>query len=493
MKIKLLLLCFILAFISSKAQRYVYDYNSRCNAAYQQYLSLNLTAGSNLIRQELMTNPYNLMATYLADYEDCLLLLMNGDSRDYEQRDSHFDERLSLLSKGNDQSPWYRLCRAGIYFHWALVHIRFNENLKAATKFRRSFLLLKENSRHHPDFPQNKIFLGLEEAIVGTLPENYQWLASIFGMKGNVKRGVAQLSSFINSTDANTALRQEAVIFNCYIRFYLLSQQDEVWNFVNSNQFPVKNNLFHAFVRSNLALNFRKGDIATQTLKYAQTLEAYKNYPILDYEMGSALLHQLDDEAITYLNRFLTRYQGRFFVKDAYQKLCYSYYVQGNTAKANFYKERVLKLGTKSVDADKQAQRFAESGTYPAATVLQARLLSDGGYYQQALQRLQTTDIKGLGITDKLEYYFRLARIYDELNKDDKAIQYYQTTINLGRDRKEHFAARSALQMGMMYERSGAITEALRSYNECLSMRDHDFQANIDQQAKAGVNRLSQK
>jgi len=493
MKIKLLLLCFILSFTSSKAQQYVYDYNSRCNAAYQQYLSLNLSSGSNLIRQELMANPYNLMATYLADYEDCLLLLMNGDSRDYEQRDGHFEERLNLLSRGNDQSPWYRLCKAGIYFHWALVHVRFSENLKAATKFRRSFLLLKENSRLHPDFAQNKIFLGLEEAIVGTLPENYQWLASIFGMRGNVKKGVAQLSSFINGSNTNTPLRQEAVIFNCYIRFYLLSQQDEVWNFVNSSQFPVQNNLFHAFVRSNLALNFRKGDIATQTLKYAQTLESYKNYPILDYEMGGALLHQLDDDATTYLNRFLARYHGRFFVKDAYQKLCYSYYVQGSTAKAGFYREQILRQGTKNVDADKQAQRFAESNTYPAAAIMQARLLSDGGYYQQALQRLQTTDIKGLTIADKLEYYFRLARIYDESNKDDKAIQYYQTTINLGRERKEHFAARSALQMGMIYERSGKLTDALRSYNECLSMKNHDFQSNIDQQAKAGVNRLTQK
>ncbi|HRO43266.1 MAG TPA: hypothetical protein PL009_10560 [Flavipsychrobacter sp.] len=493
MKLRLLLAFLFLSFNTLRAQNYVFDYNSRCHAAYQQYLSLNLEAGNALIRQEIMSNPYNLMATYLADYDDWLMLLMNGDNRDYEQRAGHFDERLNLLSKGDENSPWFRVCKAGIYFHWALVHIRFGENLKAATTFRRSFLLLKENNKRFPDFPQNKIFLGLEEAVVGTIPENYQWLASIFGMKGSVKKGVALLNSFINNSDNNTPLRNEAIIYNCYLRFYLMSQQEEVWRFVNSSQFPVQNNLFHSFIRANFALNYRKSDAALQVLKNAQSIDDYKNFPIMDYEMGTALLHKLDANSVVYFNKFLSSYKGKFFVKDAHQKLAYAYYVQQNYPKANYHREQALKEGSRTTDADKQAYRFAENNVYPSVPILQARLLSDGGYYKPALQKLQNVDIKSLNITDKLECYFRLGRIHDELNNDTKAVEYYKTTINLGRNRKEHFAARSALQMGMMYERLGKITEAVKCYTDCLSMKEHDFQSNIDQQAKAGVNRLTQK
>ena len=179
-----LLLFLLLTATPGLAATYVFDYNTRCHSAYQQYMSLNLSRGTALIRQELTANPYNLMATYLADYEDCLLLLMNGDPADYQQRQGHLQERLKLLANGDDRSPWFRLSKAGVHFHWALVYIRFGENLKAATSFRRSFLLLKENNRLFPGFPQNKIFLGVEEAVVGTIPEDYQWLASIFGMKG---------------------------------------------------------------------------------------------------------------------------------------------------------------------------------------------------------------------------------------------------------------------------------------------------------------------
>jgi hypothetical protein len=135
------------------------------------------------------------MATYLADYSDCLLLLMNGDRRDYKQRAGHLDERMQLIEKGDNKNPWFRLCKAGLYFHWALVSVRFGENFKAATTFRKSFLLLKENNKLFPNFPQNKIFMGVEEAVVGTIPSDYQWLATIFGMKGNVKNGISKMTS----------------------------------------------------------------------------------------------------------------------------------------------------------------------------------------------------------------------------------------------------------------------------------------------------------
>jgi len=491
MRLTLLFAFLFLGYKCIYGANYVYDYNSRCEAAYQHYMSLNLDAGTGLIRQELMSNPYNLMATYLADYEDCLILLMNGDSKDYEQRDGHFQERLNLLDKGDSRSPWFRLCKAGVYFHWALIHLRFGENLKATTTFRRSFLLLKENEKLFPGFPQNKIFLGLEEAIVGTIPENYQWLASIFGMKGDVKKGLTMLGSFINSADQHAPLRNEAVIYHCYLRFYLMSQQEEVWKFVNSPQFPVQNNLLHAFVKANIALNYRKADAAIQVLKAAQTLDYYKKFPILDYEMGSALLHKLDESASNYLEKFLSHYRGKTFVKDAHQKLSLHYYMLHNFPKSNLHREQIFSAGSKITDADKQALRFAEINFYPAVPVLEARLLTDGGYYKQALAKLQNVDIRSLNMTDKLECYFRLARIYDEIDQDEKAAEFYRTTINLGRTRREHFAARSALQLGLMYERLGRIQDALKAYKDCLSMKEHDFQANIDQQAKAAVNRLT--
>lgn len=474
------------------AQEYTYDYNDNCANAYRQYLSMQPAEGNAAVLREIHDNPYNLMATYLADYDDFLVLTFNGNASEYRQRKSHMDDRLDLLDKGNEQSPWFRFCKAGIYLHWAVIHGRFGENFKAATTFRKSFQLLKENRQKFPAFGPNNVFLGLEEAVVGTIPEDYKWLASVFGLKGNVKNGIARLTTFINSTSGNDIFHDEAIVYQCYLKFYLLSHQQEVWNFVNSNQFPAQTNLLFAFVKTNLAINYRKAESALQVLKSVHTLGNYNSFPVMDYEMGNALLLKLDFSCIGYLQRYINRNAGKLYTKDSWQKIAYAWYLQGNKQKAQFCKEQILKSGNELTDADKQARRFAEGADWPNPLLLQARLLTDGGYYTQALAKLTNiTEASFTNISDKLEFNFRLGRIYDELNDDDRAFRYYRAAIVMGKDRPEHFAARSALQMGFVYERRGKLQEALACYRLCLSMRNHDFQSSLDQQAKAGINRLS--
>lgn len=455
-------------------------------------MSLNLKEGNAYIIAEMKDNPYNLMATYIADYEDCLLLLFNGDKNDLTQRKSHLETRLSILDKGDKRSPWYRICKAGLYLHWAFVNIRFGENFKAANNFRKSYSLLKQNRQLYPGFVYNDIFFGLEETIVGTVPDEYKWIASIFGIKGNVKKGVQRLNSFISTNDQTTPLYNEAVIYYCYLKFYLMSEQAEVWNFVNNkNNFPLKDNLLHQFVKANIALNFRKADAAIETLNEAQKNPSYRMFPIFDYEMGSAYLHKTDVIAVRYFEDFLKRFHGNFFVKDCWQKIAQAYYINNDLQKATSSKDKILIYGTAVVDADKQAQRFAEENKWPDKRLLGARLLIDGGYYKEALEKLgKYKEVHFNTIVDKLEYNFRLGRIYDELGKDQLAFKYYQAVYNAGKGRKEHFAARAALQMAFIFEKQNNKPAALQKYNDCLSLKGHDFQNSIDQQAKAGINRL---
>lgn len=479
--------------ICTKAQHFTFEYNSNCKKAYAQYLSLQLQEGNATIIQEVRQNPYNLLATYIADYDDFLLLLFNGNSTEWKQRKGHFDDRLDLINKGDDKSPWLRLCKAGIYLHWAVIHGRFGENFKVATQFRKSYQLLKENKEKFPGFTPNDVFLGLEEAVVSTIPEDYKWLASVFGMKGNVKNGITKLTNYLNaSTVTNDFLREEALLYNCYLKFYLLSQQGEVWNFVNSNDFSVQGNLLRTFVKTNISLNYRKAETAIQTLHYAQTLSNYNQFPTMDYEFGNALMLKLDyANALVYLQRYSMRNAGKLYTKDCWQKMSLAWYLQQNPAKAQYCLEQIKKQGNAMVDADKQAQHFAEAGIWPQPSLLQARLLIEGGFYNQALTKLSTLKENELGISDKLEYYFRLGRIYDEIDDDTKALQFYRAAINAGQERQEQFAARSALQIALMYERKNNRKEAINYFQLCLKMRHHDFQSSLDQQAKAGLNRLS--
>ena len=489
------LLFFLVCSLSiNAAPKYTYQYTQGCKNAYHYYLSLRIAQGNAAIKQEIIANPYNLMATYIADYEDCVVLLFNGDKNELAQRKAHQEERLALLQRGDENSPLHRFCQAGIYLHWAFVNVRFGEDWKAGMAFRKSFILLKENKSRFPQFEYNDVFFSMEEAVVGAIPDSYKWVASIFGMKGNIKHGVGELEKFINKHNANDLLYNEAVLYYCYLKFYLQSQQLQVWNYLNSNKYPVDDNLMNAFVKANIAVNYRRADVALQVLNDMKATQEYSQFPIFDYEMACALQMKLDDNAIPYFQRFIQRFRGKLFLKDAWQRMALHYYMRNDIKQATIARDKIKQTGSMQVDADKQAQRFAENTDWPDITLLQARLLIDGGYYTRALSLLSPKKENDFhDISNKIEYNFRSGRIYDELGQYDNAVLYYKRTIAIGRERKEYFAARAALQMGLMMERQEKNKDAIAAYRLCLTMKGHDFQNSIDQQAKAGLNRLTVK
>lgn len=487
----LILILFFSGLQYSWAKDYVFDFNSRCQKAYQAILSLKIEEGRQLLQEELKQNPYNLIPVMLQNYEDCLVLLFNGEPEEYRKRKPNLDKRLAALDKGPSNSPWYRYSKAVMHFQWAAVRIRFDEYFNAGTGFRRSYLLLTDNAKRYPNFQYNQVLLGLEEALVGTVPDNYKWVANMLGLKGDVKKGTAKIFRFINSSSISTPLRDEAIVYYCYLRANLLSEKKEAMRFLDNSQINIESQLLFTFIKTNIALADNQATLAETTLKNRNTNRNYLRIPLLDYQMGVALMQRLDSSCVAYFEKFLTTYKGNIFAKDACQKISLFYVSQGNFAEASKYKNKINQVGNLQFDADKQAQRYAGQKVFPNPDLLQARLLCDGGYFQRALDILtnkKLTDFTEVG--DKLEFTYRYARIYTLSNQHDRAIPYYEATIRGGRNRQEHFAARAALELGYIYEKKGNKQKAIQMYKDCLSMKNHDYKSSLDQRAKAGLNRL---
>jgi tetratricopeptide (TPR) repeat protein len=203
-------------------------------------------------------------------------------------------------------------------------------------------------------------------------------------------------------------------------------------------------------------------------------------------------VHSLDPDAAFYLERFITTFKGRFYVKDVLQKLSWHYYLQGDDAKAKEYRQKVLKSGSTYSEADKQAQKEALTDSWPNKILLQARLLNDGGNYKQALALLHGRNAGSFALPEeKLEFAYRAGRIYDDMGNDSIGIVFYKQAIELGEHRKEHFAARAALQIGYIFEQRRDKQTAKQWFQRCLDMEDHDFKNSLDQRAKAGLARCN--
>jgi hypothetical protein len=446
-----------------------------------------------VIREELAGNPSNFIPVYLADYGDCLTLLFNGDPAQYTLCKGRMEERLDQIDESSVQSPWNLFCKANIYLHWALVSIRFGDNLKAATRFRKSYALLKENKNLYPAFQENNVLLGLEEAVAGAIPDSYKWIAAVFGVKGNINSGIGKITGYLNAhPDGKAPMYEEAMIYYAYLKFYLQQQQETAWTYINAPGFSETGNLMRCFVKANLALNYRKAAEAATVLRTATHLREYNSFPIMDYEMGEALLGRLDPGAEAYFARFLQNYKGRHFVKDAWYKIAQSAYLRQDDKKLANCLQKIRSESNTATDADKQALRFAENPVWPMRELLEVRLLIEGGNYNQALTIIQQINKTRLStITERLEYNFRYGRVLEETGNTTNALLFYQSVVTEGRSRQEQFGARAALQMGLIYERSGQKSQAAAQFKDCLTMKKHDFQSSIDQQAKAGLNRLN--
>ncbi|HTN16988.1 MAG TPA: hypothetical protein VL092_04850 [Chitinophagaceae bacterium] len=473
------------------ASESTFDYNSNCLKAYRHLMALQHEDARLILQAEQKKNPGNIIPHYLLDYADCLNLLFNGAPEDYASLKGNLDKRLERVEQGDQASPWYRFCKANLYLHWALVAMRFNEQFKTASRFRKSFQLLKENGALHPGFEENKVLLGLEQAVAGAIPDNYKWLGSVFGVKGDINKGVSSIVSYLNAhTDGKAMLHEEAMIYYIYLKFYLLNARETAWKYVNSNAYAEKDNLMRSFIKANIALNHRKAGVAEELITKASLLQEYSSFPIFYYELAESRLMQLDYSCIGAYQQFLKNYKGGHFMKDSWLKLAWVAYLQQDKKDRDEAIVQVQKSGNAQTDADKQAQKFAVAPVWPLPAVLEVRLLIDGGLYTKALATIQRIDKQALNSSNLLEYHFRYGRIFEEMGQYENALVFYTTTISAGRQRQEYYAARAALQSGFIYEAQGKKAAAITQFRDCLSMRDHDAQNSIDQLAKAGLNRL---
>ncbi|HXL54851.1 MAG TPA: tetratricopeptide repeat protein, partial [Chitinophagaceae bacterium] len=356
----------------------------------------------------------------------------------------------------------------------------------------KAFNLVKENRKAFPSFLPNNMIYGPMLVVAGTIPDGYKWLASLFGISGSIKDGINQMEQFVNSNDSLAKLFfNEASFYYCYILFYIENKPEEAFRFIQQRKLDLVNNHLLAYMTANLAINDKQTDYAKNIIQQRNPSADYLNAPVWDFELAYTKMHHLElQEAIQYFQSFLNRFKGKFYVKDAYEKLSWCYYLQGNMSAAEETRQLVLTRGNETTDADKQATKNARSGIWPNPLLLKARILNDGGYNNEALMVLAGKNLRDFTKPeDQLEFAYRVGRIYDDVNRDEEAIKMYLLAIKLGEDRTEYYAARAALQIGYIYEDRGEKDIAITYYQRCLDIKNHDYKNSLDQKAKAGIAR----
>lgn len=485
---------FLLTFLPGQAQQ-DFRFNDRCYQAYQHIIALRLQPAIKLIAAEKAADPNNLATVLLDNYIDFFTLFFNEEKAAYDRAKPLRSQRLERLAAAPKTSPLRLFSQAIVHLQWAAIHIKFNQKWAAGWDFRDAFKLAHDNKEKFPGFSPNNMITGPMEMVASTIPKSMRWLSSVMGLSGTMQQGQLQLNQFLQANDYwGKLFRQEGIFYHCYLQNYLLNQPEAAMAFIEQQQLDLVNNHLFAYMAANLHLTNKRSRTTQLIIQQRKQSAEYLITPVWDFEMAYAKLFHMEADAHVYFLRFLQQFKGSFYVKDAWLKLGYHYFLQGNMPQYRYCMQQVITKGNTLADADKRALKEAQAQTLPNPLLLKARLLSDGGYSQEAYQLLEGKSANDFAnLTERLEFAYRLGRIYDDLGYDDRALKAYDYTISQGSQRTEYYAARSALQAGMICEKMLQFGRARAYFQKAMDMQNHDYEESIEQRAKAGLERCKGK
>ncbi|MBD2701739.1 tetratricopeptide repeat protein [Spirosoma sp. BT702] len=446
-------------------------------------------------QQTLSVEPTgNGVRIFLDNYVDMLTLVTSDDDKAFASLSEREDERLDALKALDDTSPWKRVLLAEVRLHWAFAKLKFGKEIGASWDVIRAYKLLAENQKRFPDFLPTYKSLGTLHVMIGSVPDNYTWVARLLGLHGSVSQGQQELLRA--QKDATFGL--ESRLIDLMVRAYVLNFADADSHSLQRLVQDHPDNLLLHFFGATIEQKNGHSEQALSYLTKRPTGNTYQSLPIVDNILGDIYLQKGEYvTATTHFQHFLTNYKGRNFLKDTYYKLFLCQWLANQAdAQSRPYLQKVLSSGRTTVESDKAAQKFAEAYLKRGASLnqkvlMRARLASDGGFTDSALTYLRPyTEAKFPEIVEKAEYNYRMGRIYQRRNDPDAAIPYLNRALNFSEPGQLSFGATSALQLGYIYQKKNDRTRARSFFQKALSFKHHEYKNSVDNKARAGLSGL---
>ncbi len=469
-----------------------FEYSVRAKDAYQLAINLRLEEAEEAINLLKKHEPENLIVYHIEDYIDFFKIFITEDKSLFKKLQKNKTKRLRKIRAGEKSSPYHLYAQAEINLHWALLRIKFGEYLSAFNEVSDAYQLLKKNKKKFPDFIANDKSLGILHSIVGSVPDKYRWGVKLIGkIDGSIPQGREEIESVLAYAEKNDFIfRAETEIMYAFLLLHLTNQGDKAWEVISKSKLNPRTNPLGCFVRANIALHAGKADKAELLLRHRPEGAAFFDLPYLHYMAGLTKLYRLDKACVKDFELFLRQQKGQSYIKEAYQKLAWNALIQGQKSQYNHYMSLCKTEGNKQQEGDEAAYQDALSGKIPDVRLLKARMLFDGGYYEQAhklLKKYHSNDFGGKEL--QLEFLYRSARVSQKLGWSTEAIIRYLDVIAEKDNTTSYYPCNAALQVGLIYEKLGDVKKARQFFNQVLKIKPNKYKTALHGKAKAGLNR----
>ncbi len=453
--------------------------------SYQEILNLRLKNAEYILAKENNDDAVN---AYLKNYVLVLHLLASQHDSLFQATKEQEEATLAQIKKWKRQSPYYRFLQAEVKIQWAIIKLLWGENLAAAWSIKRAYHLLEENQQLYPDFLPNKKSLGLLRIVLGSVPEKYQWLLQLFGLEGNINQGLVDMQAVIK---ANSIFSLETQLLLMLAQTYVLHEPAEALRIGVEVCNHHKNNLLAHFIYALVSM--KAGKVQNNKLLILPTQYTGSIYSPFFYYLNAetCLLSGNYEQAGYFYKLFLINYLGKNYIKNVYYRLFLSDWLS-DKPQASKYLDSCLNKGQLQIELDKNAENFAKQRNFPHKALMQARLLTDGGFYEKAWEIVVKVSEEQLdNQKDKIELLYRKARILDKQGNYEDACHFYQRTIDTSGNLPYYFAPNSALQLGYLYRDVFKNKKlAINYFKKVLSYPQHEYKNSLDHKAKTALKRL---
>ena len=477
--------------ISVKAN---YHFTENLNKSYDLLFQLKTPTARQLLKQEINKSPDNGIGIYLLNYTDVVECIVTGEEYRYVLLLEEYEKRLAIIEKLDDSSPYHLFVISEMKLQMAFTRLYFQDKTSAFWLLRSAYKQSRENIEKFPGFKPSRKTIGILEILIGSVPQEYQWITNISGFRGTTENGIKILNNVI---EKDSIFKKEALLIKWLTQFHLL-KEDPLQQLQNIDSFynADRENLLVGFIYASMLTKQGRNDESLAVLNRIPEGNDYVNFNYINSMRADCFLYKGEyNKAIINYQQFLKHYNGKHYIKSANFKLSLAYWLLDNFTVSDKYRNKTINEGTADFDSDKKAYKYANKNIELNKTLLQAQLFYDGGYYDKTLSLLNNSDVGDYpNLNHKIEYFYRKGRTYQKIKFNNKAIRHFISVINLStEDNDLYFAPNACLQLGYIFIDEQKYDSAKLYLKKASTYSGHEYESSINSAAKKALKSIPVK
>ncbi len=461
-----------------------FTWSTEFDRAYDLVFKFQFKKAKTILDSLSSKDPDNLVPFYIQSDVDLIQFMNTERSEDKARLFNHYDNLFKKVSDLPKSHPRRAGLLGELYLKRGFVHLSSESSLSAAMDIYRSYNLYETAYRQDSLLSSNMLGWGIMQLVMGAIPENYQWYASVVGLNGNIAKGKRILNRLSQSAKGNSMDLLHARFTTAYVTLNVEVEQEVLVTEQEALEYPL-----FLFLKSEYLTRSGKGQLAIDILTRVKKGKGNLGLWYLEYSFGKTLVRNRSDEAENQLLYFINQYPGQNYLKSAYLYLSWHFLLQGDESSYLLYTKEIKAKGKAFVGADKQA--VFESQVRPHPNLLQVRLAFDSGNLEKAEKMLESINphLFSSTLNNQLWHYYR-ARIYERKGNALQAIDEYQRTVKIPFDSRTYLVPASHIRMAELYLSKGELEKAEIHFNASLEYNNYPYAASYQRQAKSALKTL---